>query len=146
MRIILISSILLRNLSFLDETSKSKEDEGKTLKAKMQLAQVIKEMSVARRKSRYEALIPWDQIQIEGYTTPQLQEMLKEIVKTVGKNRSLHEVMTQYKSNHWTYDRKMNSSYPKHPVAPPCVYYHENYAELKEEYKQKFGWRDGEVK
>jgi hypothetical protein len=124
----------------------SKEDEEKILKVKMELAQIIKDMSTARRQSRYNASIPWDKIHIEGYTTSQLQEMLTEIIKTVGRHRTLKEVMTTYKNNHWTYDRKMNSSLPKRPANASVAYFQANMHELKAEYMEKFGISPRQVK
>lgn len=110
---------------------------------KLQLAASLRKMSLAQSKhTQAIKRIPWDTIKIDGYGPKELEEQLKQIMKSVGVHRTLDEILADYESNPVKFDCASHPDLPTKPTPAHFQYVKDN----REKFTQILQKRDPSAK
>lgn len=109
----------------------TKKTSKKSPTVKLQLSQILREQASSKLKHSVAIKkIPWESINIDGYTQDQLKEMLHEIIKATSLVRTLQEILADYEENHMKLDIASHSDYPTRPESASFRYIRQNRAKL----------------
>ncbi|CRL01056.1 CLUMA_CG014161, isoform A [Clunio marinus] len=117
-----------------------KENLSRKTQIKKKLINHLQGSNVAHRKHTAAVRnIKWDSIQIDDFTTEELQNSLSEIIKSAGTSRTLHEILNDYESNWKKYEISNHPDFPSRPHIPSMQFFMVNRSKFEQKLEKENG-------